>query len=237
MTLTLLTTILAGVATLAIFTFLINENRFFRFFEHLFVGIAAGFGVVALIRETLYPTVIVPMFGLDILYFPDGTSSAEYSRLKLFYLVPLSLGLLFYFIYSKKYSWLAKLVIGFTLGISGGMAFEGFFNEMMPQITGSMKPLVVFNQSGDFMITESLNNIVFVVTLISVMCYFFFSFRSLSEGRISKVGELGRWLMMVCFGAFFGSTVMARMALLVERLQFLYGDFFKALKAGAGLIF
>jgi hypothetical protein len=27
--------------------------------------------------------------------------------------------------------------------------------------------------------------------------------------------------MMVCFGAFFGSTVMARMALLVERIGFM----------------
>jgi hypothetical protein len=31
----------------------------------------------------------------------------------------------------------------------------------------------------------------------------------------------GRWLMMVAFGAMFGSTVMARMSLLVARLQFL----------------
>ena len=34
---------------------------------------------------------------------------------------------------------------------------------------------------------------------------------------------------MVCFGAFFGSTVMARMALLVERLQFLLIDWRGAL--------
>ena len=30
--------------------------------------------------------------------------------------------------------------------------------------------------------------------------------------------------MMITFGAFFGSTVMARMALLIDRLQFLTRD-------------
>jgi hypothetical protein len=31
-------------------------------------------------------------------------------------------------------------------------------------------------------------------------------------------------MMMCCFGAFFGSTIMARMALLVERLEFLINE-------------
>ena len=35
--------------------------------------------------------------------------------------------------------------------------------------------------------------------------------------------------MMVCFGAFFGSTMMARMALLVERLDFLASDWVSAI--------
>jgi hypothetical protein len=33
---------------------------------------------------------------------------------------------------------------------------------------------------------------------------------------------------MITFGAFFGSTVMARMALLIDRLQFLQGDWIEA---------
>ncbi len=41
--------------------------------------------------------------------------------------------------------------------------------------------------------------------------------------------------MMVSFGAFFGSTVMARMALLVERLQFLIDDWSIALSKVFGV--
>jgi hypothetical protein len=65
-----------------------------------------------------------------------------------------------------------------------------------------------------------LANWIFAVTLICVMTYFLFSLEHNRPG-IRQASMAGRWLMMLCFGAFFGSTIMARMALLVERLQFL----------------
>ena len=68
--------------------------------------------------------------------------------------------------------------------------------------------------------TGMLANWVFVLTLICVMTYFLFSLEHNRPG-IYQASVAGRWLMMLCFGAFFGSTIMARMALLVERLQFL----------------
>ena len=231
----LATILLGGIGTLAIFSFLIKENALYRFFEHLFIGIAAGFGIVGGVKDAIYPQVLVPMFGLDIVKFPDGTTSAPYESLNLLYGIPMAFGLLYYFIYSERHSWLAKLVIGFTLGVSGGMMFDGFFTEMMPQIIGSFKPLVVFTAGSGLNWKASITNIVFIVTLLSVMYYFFFSFKR--EGGIPKgVASTGRWLMMICFGAFFGSTVMARMALLVERLQFLINDWWGALHTLFGMM-
>jgi hypothetical protein len=40
---------------------------------------------------------------------------------------------------------------------------------------------------------------------------------------------------MVCFGAFFGSTVMARLALLVERVQFIVRDWIAAVGGLVGI--
>lgn len=218
------TIFVGGLSTIAIFSFLYRENRFYRFFEHLFIGIATGIGVAVSIKDFLWPKLLVPMFGLDIVTYPDGTKSGEYNPFLLLYLVPMCFGLLYYFIYSKRHNWLAKLVIGFSLGMSGGVAFKAFFNEMLPQVTGSFKPLVVFS-AGSIDWFTSFSNVFFVFTLLSVMYYFFFSFR-LKHPVFDRVSASGRWLMMVCFGAFFGSTVMARMALLVERLQFLSDDWY-----------
>lgn len=224
----LATVLVAGFATLAIFSFLIAENTFYRVFEHVFIGVAAGLSLVVPIKNYLWPDVFVPLLGLDVIQFPDGTLSKPYDAWNMLYVAPLLFGCLYYFVYSRRYAWLSKLVIGFALGMSGGIAFKGFCGEMLPQLTSSFKPLVV-TASGNTDIWASLSNIVFVVTLLSVMQYFFFSFRRHGVAA-SKVAGLGRWLMMVCFGSFFGSTVMARMALLVERLQFLLGDWSHAVR-------
>jgi len=221
------TVVMGGISTLAIYSFLIKENAFYRIFEHVFIGISAGLGTVLSIRYFLWPQILVPMFGLDIVEYPDGTYSQEYNRLYLLYLLPMAFGMLYYFLLSRRFGWVAKLVIGFSLGAAGGLAFKGFFAEMLPQLFASFKPLIVFSSKDEFQWAESLNNTVFVATLLIVMYYFFFSFK-LEARVLSKVSLSGRWLMMVCFGAFFGSTVMARMALLVERIQFLLGDWVAA---------
>lgn len=213
------TILVGGFATLAIFSFLIKENPFYRIFEHLFIGIATAYGTIVTLKSFLWPNILVPLLGLDIVQFPDGTLSKEYNYALLLYILPMLFGLLYYFLFSNKYNWLAKLVIGLSLGASGGMAFKGFFAEMIPQVSSSFKPLVVFHAQGiDW--ASSFSNIVFVYALIAVMLYFFFTFK-IENTALKKVANSGRWLMMLCFGAFFGSTVMARMALLVERLQFL----------------
>lgn len=225
--------IVGGVATLAIFSFLIRENGFYRFFEHLFIGVAAGLGPMLVVRDFLWPNIIEPMLGFSTRYYPDGTPATPYQPLYLLYLVPMAFGCLYYFIYSKRHGWLAKLVIGFTLGASGALAIRGFFSEAIPQVASSFKPLIVF-EGGVFSMMGSFNNILFVVTLLLVLNYFLFTFgrEGSAQGRIAP---LGRPLLMVCFGAFFGSTVMARLALLVERVQFIVGDWISAVGTALGV--
>ena len=210
---------LAGISTLAIFSFLIKENSFYRFFEHLFIGIASGWGLVATVRNFLWPLVLKPMLGWDRLFFPDGTVSEPYNKAYLLFLAPMLFGMLFYFILSKRRAWLAELVIGLQLGFAGGMAFQGAFTELLPQIFDSFRPLIVHDSWF-----KSLSNMVFVFTLVTSLFYFFFTFKRRPGGVVEKSSIAGRWLMMGCFGAFFGSTIMARMSLLVERLDFLIHD-------------
>lgn len=219
-------TLLAGVGTLAIFSFLWKENPVFRFFEHLFIGVAAGLLPILTIRNMLWPKVIGPMIGADVTYFPDGTVAVPYNEWNLLFIIPLFIGLFFYASFFKGLSWLTRLVIGISLGYTAGLSVKGFFAEIVPQITSSFKPLAVFSSDGVFQFLESFNNIVFVTTLLLVMFYFFSTFREV--GNVSSRARVyGRYLMMICFGSFFGSTVMARMALLVERIQFLADDWWK----------
>ena len=222
-------TILAGIGTLAIFSFLWRENPVFRFFEHLFIGVAAGLLPILTIRNMLWPNVIGPLVGADVAYFPDGTVATPYQYWNLLFALPLFLGLFYYAAFFKRISWLSRLVIGISLGYTAGLSVKGFFAEIVPQVTSSFKPLVVMNSEGSFEWFASFNNVVFVTTLLLVMFYFFSTFKE--AGKVSHRARVyGRYMMMICFGSFFGSTVMARMALLVERIQFLAGDWWLSLK-------
>jgi len=211
---------IAGLSTLAIFSFLIRENPFYRIFEHLFMGIATAFGIIATFRYFLLPKVIDPLFGLDLVVFPDGTAPTTYDTTNLLFLIPMFVGSLYYFMLSQKLNWIARIVLGFQLGIGGGTAFRAVLNEMLPQIENSFRPLYI---PGDTQ--GSLSNLVFMTILVCSMSYFFFTFKTSERGPVARSAALGRYLMMCCFGAFFGSTIMARMALLVERLEFLINKF------------
>lgn len=222
-----ITIICAGISTLAIFSFLIKENHFYRFFEYFFIGIAAGYVPIVTIKTFLWPQILEPLLGLTVIHYPDGTVEQPYNYNYLWYVAPFLFGFLYYFIYSRKYGWVAKIVISFSLGASAGLGFQGFFAEILPQLFKSFKPLVVI-ENGQFQFGEMINHLLFLLILLSVMYYFFFTFRR-STALHEKIAIHGRLWMMVCFGAFFGSTVMARLALLVERMQFLINSFWPTL--------
>ena len=212
-------TLVAGCSTVAIYSFLYKENPLYRFFEHLFIGIATSITIMKTFRDFIYPAFFAPLFGQDRIQFPDGTYAEEYNSMLLLYFIPIAIGLLYYFILNKRHSWLAQIPIGLSLGAGAGLAFKGFYNNIMPQLYDSFKPLYIVGNNY-----QSFSNIVFVITLLTALSYFFFTFKQKPGGVMQRSSSMGRLLMMGCFGAFFGSTIMARMALLVERLQFLIND-------------
>ncbi len=219
---------IGGACTLAIFSFLYRENPFFRVFEHLFIGIATGVIIIQVVKTFLWQEIFKPMLGLDRVLLPTGAFLEPYNSYYLLYLIPMSFGLLYYAILSRRHNWLAQLPIGFLLGVTGGNFFRGFFSEFLPQLYDSFRPLYVHGAFAEWSLSTetltALSNIVFTFTMVTAMCYFFFTFSRKEGGVISRSAHAGRWMMMVCFGAFFGSTIMARMALLVDRLQFLISE-------------
>jgi hypothetical protein len=222
--------LVGGLCVLGIYSFLYKENPVYRFFEHLYVGVATGYGTVMAISQFLWPKWIKPHL-LDM----DRAAWEPYHWVNALWILPGIFGLLMYFIMSRKRAWLAQIIIGVGLGWSGGLAFRGFFNEFLPQAIDSFRPLLALQPGpgGGLDLRLTLENILFAVTLVCVMTYFFFSFEHNRPG-IKQASALGRWLMMVTFGAFFGSTVMARMALLIDRLQFMIHDWLRAIQNTLG---
>jgi small-conductance mechanosensitive channel len=133
-------------------------------------------------------------------------------------------------VYSKKHAWMSRLIFGLFFGAAAGQAFQGFAARYFPLIRSAVNvPLYnppEVNAPGAYALTPVsavLNNVLFLVIVVSVMTYFFFSFEQKTK-PVQAASRFGRYVLMFAFGAIFGSTIMARMSLLIGRVYFLIHD-------------
>ena len=199
---------LGALSTFAVYSILFNENRFYRFFEHLFLGAASGLGVYIVWSQVLKP-----------MWWDQMTLEGLW-----YWAFALILGSMFYFTYSKKYVWISRLIFGLFMGMAAGGLFREFSEIYMPQIYKSMRPIAGSGMS----VWDTINVLVFYLLLFTSMSYFFFSFEH-KNSIIKKSVAMGRWFLMIGFGAIFGATVMGRMTLFIGRFDFLVNDWLPVL--------
>ena len=192
-----------AICTFAIYSVLYNENKIYRLFEHIFIGLGAGYGVYVVWSEVLGPKWWEPMV-------KDGQWAWIFAAV---------IGSMFYFIYSKRQMWISRVIFGLFMGLAAGGMFREFYELYFPQMAASMKPV-----AGPHMTAAAkASTLVFYVILFASMSYFFFSFEHKSKVML-KTASAGRWFLMIGFGAIFGATVMGRMTLFIGRLNFLISD-------------
>ena len=206
---------LGAVLTIGIFSVLYRENRFFRLCEHLFIGVATGYGMVLAWTDNLKPQWWDAMVGLD------GKGGHWW------WMFAPMISLLYFTIYTRRYAWMSRVLMSTLLGAASGQVFKAFAVEVIPQVASSFKAIgpnaAPPGSPVATMITYSLDNLIFVVTLLSVMTYFFFSFEH-KNPAIRSGSKVGRWMLMLGFGAMFGNTIMARFSLFIGRVSFLFFD-------------
>lgn len=230
---------LASLATIGLYTVLYKENKFYRFWEHIFVGLVAGYSIVALWTEILKANWWDRMIGQ---LAADGNPAKPGYWL---YAALLPIGLMGYTIFSRRHNWISRIPIGIILGLYSGQQFQAWQNRYLPQVADSAKQILPSPGAGFFRPnmealpeaaradasalvygSQALSNAIFVVTLLSVVSYFLFSF-DVRNQLLARVTNLGRWLLMIGFGAIFGSTVMMRFTLLIDRMYYVWIEFLK----------
>jgi LPXTG-motif cell wall-anchored protein len=92
-----------------------------------------------------------------------------------------------------------------------------------PVVLTAVFALCFFTQTGSAALI--------LIGVVSVLVYFFFSVEHI--GSIGAMSRVGIWFLMVSFGASFGFTIMARISLLIGRMQFLLGDWLNLIGGGA----
>lgn len=194
--------------TIVLVSAVFKDNPLYWFAEHTYVGLYAGYGVALTYFNYIRQNVTKGLM-------TDG----EWSLL-----IPIIIGVLIYTRYIKSISWLSRYTICFQLGIGSGYVlakdFKPFFVD---QVRATFLPLW---GSGDWWVDVS--NWVYVIGTVCSLVYFLFTIQK--KGVQGKVSLVGRYTMMVAFGAAFGNTVMARVSLFLGRMQFLLGDWLHLIK-------
>lgn len=202
---------IAAFLTLAIYSFLYKDNLFYKFAEHLFMGLAIGYGVVILWYTSIIPRLWDPLV--------HGTSPMRF-----FLLIPIFIGLLTLAIFSKRFSWFIKYPLAIYIGASAGLSvpvtFEAYIFE---HVQGTILTKGMFHSW-----LMGVSSIVMFVGVLATLVYFFFSKEH--KGLLGKSARVGIMFIMVAFGASFGYTVMARISLLIGRMQFLLHDWLGIIK-------
>lgn len=181
------------ILVIFIWTFLHSENPLYRIAEHVFVAAGAGHFIVMGI------TAILTMA-------PSRLAKGQFV-----FLIPLVMGMLMFAIYSKRGYWLSRYPVGLMVGVGTGLALRG---TPSAQILGQIAPTVSMLGKDLF---EISNNVIVFVATATALTYFIFTRK---QGRTLGLStKIGRYFLMVAFGASYGGTVMSRLAAFVPQMQ------------------
>lgn len=202
----------AAFLTLSIYSVLYRDNPFYRFAEHLFVGVSVGYGIVLSIYQGLVP------FALKPLWETVKTGETE-GFIKL---IPIGIGLLFFARLSPRHTWLIRYPIAILIGFGSGIAIPNVLRaNVFEQTRGTIEPFAAI-YAGTLSSWGIFEAVLMVVGVICTLTYFFFAVEH--RGPVKWLSKLGIAFLMIGFGSAFGNTVMGRVALLIQRVDFLLSD-------------
>ncbi len=198
----------SALITIGIYSVLFKDNPAYRVLESVFVGMSAGYLVVVNWFSFLKPTIA-----------GDIVEKGNYSLI-----IPMILGLLVYTRYIKNYSWLSRYSVSFMMGIGAGYVLSKDFKPLfLAQAKATMLPLWV---EGN--VAASINNTLIVIGVACSLMYFFFTVKR--TGAMGIGTKIGRYVLMVAFGAAFGNTVMGRVSVTLGRFQYILTDWLGIVK-------
>ena len=213
---------LAALLTLFVFSFLYKDNPLYKFAEHLFVGVSAGYYIALNWWTVLWPNLVQPLMaafrGRGTVAEAHGMWAASLGDYRGWLLLPAVFGVMLFTRLIGRAGWLSRWPLAVIIGVYAGIKTTGFAqSDFVEQVHGSLQPLWVSGQPG-----TSINTILFTLGLVTSLLFFFYSREH--KGALGVASRIGVWFLMVGFGAAYGYTVMSRVSLLIGRFQFLLGD-------------
>jgi hypothetical protein len=206
--------------TLVIFSFLYRDNPLYKFAESVLIGISAAYAMVVGFWSVVVPNILGKVAPDMVTRWatPGTVLHVDY-----LYWIPLILGVMLLWRLAPHGGWISRWPLALIIGTTAGLRLIAYMEaDFLSQIRNTILPLIVMSGDGTFDLGTSLKNIGIVIGVVSGLVYFFFSVEH--KGLVGKVAKVGIWFLMITFGAAFGFTVMGRITLLSQRMEFLFDD-------------
>lgn len=192
----ILTSIIVALLTLMAWSMLYRENVFYSLVESLIIGFGMGYLLYIMIT-TLGKILFTPLM--------------EGSWLLI---IPTIAGVLLFTAFSEKYRFLSRWGVAAIAGSGLGFAVS---RSIPVQILGQAKMFYLNFGTAD---TIGIANWL-IVSITAITTIVYFTFTREHKGVLGTVSKIGRWSMMIAFGATFGSTIGGDLTYVIERCIFL----------------
>lgn len=128
----------AALLTLAILSFLYNDNKLYRASEHLYIGVANGYSIVLTWYNVVVPYMVDPLVGAGRIvreqgffkaFFQSGELNVlnPYHESNFFIILPMMVGALYITRFIPKLSWLVRIPIGISMGYYTAISIPASF--------------------------------------------------------------------------------------------------------------
>lgn len=202
-----------ALLTLLVFSYLLGDTPLFRLAQAVFVGVTIGYATTVAVHLVLLPLLFYPL-------------ADDFQKNALILIPPLLGGILLLLKLRPSWGALGNIPIGFLFGVGSALAIGGALSgALLPQLGTA---LVSFSprQNADTLV----NNVILTVGTIGALL----SFRFVTGGDRPAVqmldalarrwGYVGRWFILIAFGAIFAGTAVSRISILVSRVYYLLHD-------------
>jgi len=210
---------IGAILTLMVYSYLLGDNPLFRLAQHILVGTAVAYGAMIAYHQVLQPDLLSPL--------------QENPRANWYLGIALVLGLLLLAKVSPSFSYMGNVSVGFMLGVGTGLAIGGaLVGTLLPQVQSSIVSLYPSDYGAGMKgLQGAFSALVIVVGTVCTLLAFQFTRGSQTApaGRLinSTLGitrKVGRFFILLAFGALFGGGILTALTLLIGRIQFLLGD-------------
>lgn len=201
-----LATWVGALATIGVWSYLVGGRRLFQLLQYLLAGLATGYLVLLAIHDVLVPRLLSPL-----LTSPRG----HLLLVPALVLVGVLIGA----------NWLPRRVTApataILVGSIAAFALGGaVIGTILPQMAAALPATAEAADLGGEVVSLAITMLVLVAFLHGTP----------TGALTTRATTIGRWLLVSGIGAWLGFLLASRLALLVDRLGFLLGDWLTVLR-------